>query len=100
MKKSVNGKSFDEIFEQRGKEILHPYAGRIYFAFFHENCDLNSIVQVYKVQKKESDFFTSFILWVDGDFWLKQKTSFGSDPKLYEATPDQIDLLNLYKSEQ
>jgi hypothetical protein len=99
MKKSVNGKSFDEIFGQRGKEVESPSIGGIYFSFIKESQSLSAIVKVYKLQKEELDFYASYILWADGNFWTKQKHIYGGEPVLFEATPDQIDLLNAYKNE-
>ena len=104
MKNSVNGKSFDEIFEQRGKKVqiselkkgdshLHLNKnGDIWLSVFDGMRDTDS-----------TNVGTSSCLCFDGfDSCVNcegREMGFydGDIASFYEATPDQIDLLNSYK---
>ena len=99
MKNSVNNKSFDEIFAQRGEQVQPEsmVEGRVYFSADEGNQDLNAIIQIQAWQPSNRDFYTTYILWGDGDFWAAGKALFGGESTFYEATPDQIELLNSYR---
>lgn len=100
MKKSVNGKTFDEIFAQRGKRISigELKEGKVYLFDQKRRFDWDWIGRVANTVP----LYDLFIL-------LKEHIpSDGSDCRgagiysrdvtaIHEATPDQIDLLNAYK---
>jgi len=103
MKKSVNGKSFDEIFGQRGKkvEFADMVKGVIYFCPKRDGF-WGSIFEV--APKNYRTFSNGVIQCVNilvenevlSDYCLHET----SGAEHYEATKDQIDLLNAYKNDQ
>jgi hypothetical protein len=101
MKKSVNGKSFDEIFAQRGRmvSIGELKDGKVYLFDQKGRFDWDWIGRV----SKEKSIF--FVIWFgkqyiasDGDVrTLDGGIDYRDVAAIHEATPDQIDLLNAYK---
>lgn len=102
MKNSVNGKTFDEIFDQRGErvEIDKIKSGGSYIAELVDYFTFNWLFELAVVQ--------SWKLAVDIAVSSDDATVFKSDSQtdyidkkevdcIYEATPDQIALLNSYK---
>ena len=104
MKNSVNGKSFDEIFEQRGKKVqiselkkgdshLHLNKNRdIWLSVFDGMRDTDS-TNVGTSSCLCFDGFDSCVNCEGRDMGFYD----GDTASFYEATPDQIDLLNSYK---
>lgn len=90
MKKSVNGKSFDEVFGQRGKSVS--------FAKLKINV-------VYFCEESDADYACIFIgnsllLTEEGILYTSRyDDSIFEKDGLFIATPDQITLLNAYKNE-
>jgi hypothetical protein len=101
MKKEVNGKSFDEIFAQRGKRVSFGELkeGKVYLFDQKGRFDWDWIGRV----AKRGPLYGIDILLEglriasDGD----EGCGAGLDSiyvrAIHEATPDQIDLLNAYK---
>ena len=100
MKKSVNGKTFDEIFAQRGIEVdkMTLKDGEVYL---FDQKGLFDWDFIGRISKEKSPIFH---IWFDspqiasdgkvrnyGGIYYSEVTAF------YKATPDQIDLLNAYK---
>jgi hypothetical protein len=105
MKKlSVNGKTFDEVFAERGEAIipLNLKECEIYLQI----CDKSgyiSIRHIYKIVFSEAytDFFISssgYYGSICGDTRYHDLDE--NYNKFYEATQNQIELLNLYKNEK
>lgn len=97
-KLSVNGKSLDEIFAQRGKEVKvdEMEQGNIYITdetFIEWSC-------IFKLYKKEFRFaetlFRAYYAVTQNGYYTTDRLIGGET--IYEATPDQIALLELYKS--
>jgi hypothetical protein len=111
MKKSVNGKSFDEIFEQRGKEVnISDMIDNECYLIVQQGFDYNWIVIFDNIICKHSvasctDVPTSACLASDDAYFdtNEKGSGFGleyySIRGVYEATPDQRELLNAYKNE-
>ena len=93
MKKSVNGKSFDEIFSQGGSKVnLSAIKPGIY-------SDDDGIFEY--LGKPELCHIYCNELDNNGRFRFKNRPSivvFIKDSVFYEATPDQIELLNAYRN--
>ncbi len=102
MKHSVNGKSFDEIFEQRGKRvrIRQMLKGRVYLLDQEHNYTWNWLIYFECIE--DGGVIASTVeLASDGDTQILPHTDriggCNSVNAVFEATPDQIDLLNSYK---
>lgn len=97
-KQSVNGKSFDEIFAQRGEEVEvdEMKKGNIYIT----DETLTDLSCIFKLAE-EGFGFADKPFWayyaVDQDGYYDTETKIYGEA-FYEATPDQIDLLNAYKN--
>lgn len=99
MEKSVNGKSFDEIFAQRGKEVKveEMERGKVYITdetFTYWPC-------IFKLAEEWFGFadkpFWAYYAVTQNGYYDTETQIYGE--AFYEATPDQIDLLNAYKNE-
>jgi len=107
--KNVNNKSFDEKFKQRG--ILTSFSkiesGKIYL-FVSSNCAWNWICEFYSVIPKTNqvEVVITSCLCSDGCSFSIFSPEDNSGLlrseilAIYEATPDQINLLNSYRYEQ
>jgi hypothetical protein len=108
MKKSVNGKSFDEIFAERGREVKieEMVKGKVYLFDKEGKYPWDWIAKfggLRNIKKyPDAEVGTYNLLCSDGSsFFVNDKIDEGGfrreDTNAYfEATPDQIDLLNLY----
>ena len=107
MKKSVNGKSFDEIFEERGEEhASHIFkVGNPYF-YVHSVGAKNYCIFEHLHKNKASVSAKSCLVLYNGEnemFCKDNKTGLDVLNKVplcgtfYEATLNQIALLNAYK---
>lgn len=97
--KLINGKTFDEIFEQRGKEVNAEKTkeGEMYLldqtechewfklSLFKEKCPDSGSIDV-----------RSFDLYDDGDIGTGDGFLMTNVSRFYLATPDQIELLKMY----
>jgi len=107
MKKSVNGKSFDEIFAERGKkvEFAEMVSGECYIAI-PISAPVCRVIFIFTRTKVKTciDIVMSDAIDDDGSLFCDKNyrcdigVSF-SDNNIYIATKDQIDLLNSYKTE-
>jgi len=105
MKKQVNGLTFDEVFEERGKEIKvsEMVKDRVYLC---DQLDVFGWLKLIKFKgvapsRYNIDILTSTILYSDGDdgddnpgLGMKIRNA----KAFYEATPNQIALLNAHKN--
>jgi len=99
MKKSINNPSFDEIFAERGKEvkISKLKKGGVYF-FVPFGRRLNII---HKHKKTEGDkMWCECVVFDDRDYLIGGCVRFSDIATAYEATQNQIALLNSYISGQ
>ena len=102
MKHSVNGKSFDEIFGQRGTKVRMDkmLKGGIYLLDQEHNYTWNWLIYFDCIDDGEV-FASTVELASDGDNHILPHTDrigrCNSVKAVFEATPDQIDLLNSYK---
>ena len=105
--KLINGKTFDEVFAERGKEttIDEMVVGNIYL-LERNSCkwnwlsnfaglnDLNNhpMSEIGTIHNLASDGYDSFVNSTDrrSGFTREQITA------VYEATPSQVELLNMY----
>ena len=102
-KLSINGKSFDEIFEQRGKEVqVSDMAGHgVYFAEdVADKNQLHALIEYAGLTHDNTGTASYCILFFDGEFIDNYNepcdyAPFG-DIKYLETTPDQVALLNIY----
>lgn len=101
MKHSVNGKSFDDIFAQRGKRANKRKlkVGNVYFADQSGIWNVNWLFAFTSLKNKK--LIGSSCIASNAKYY--NTVSFGIDESdfklLREATPDQIDLLNSYKNQ-
>ena len=103
MKKSVNGKSFDEIFGQRGRGIRTKEikAGAVVLNVYEFTfTDFIWISIERRIKIRNGLIYTGECLYEDGQYMKTNFYTLNSEFKFYEATPDQIALLNAYKYEQ
>lgn len=102
-KLSVNGKTFDEIFEQRGKQIQPQTMknGNIYLLDQNGKFEWNWLIIFNKL--KNQSVWSCFELCNDVSYddkpFLFATSHLSEVTSFHEATPDQIALLNLYKSQ-
>jgi len=100
MKKSVNGKSFDEIFEERGKEVKNMVKG-IAYLILCDDSDLWLFTFNGILNRKYSYIGCLTSLCHDGTCYTYTE-DMGFEPsdfiKAFTATQNQIALLNAYKS--
>ena len=96
MKKSVNGKSFDEIFSERGTLVTRDdfTKSSVYF-FDGEKDSQKSISPIIDISN--TSFYFDFELFGDGLYHKEGAYILGSKVTAFTATPNQIDLLNAYK---
>lgn len=99
MKKlSVNRKSFDEIFEQRGAMLLNIESlsfGEIYLFVGRRNT-----LSIFELGRREGySYLFNCEIENNGDFHTVNQYHLALDSEIHIATPDQIALLNLYKSQ-
>lgn len=97
MKKSVNGKSFDEIFEQKGERIQSFMLRNGHFYLSIGTLDEPKSIIEYDLYYNYN-IHCSEILTIGGLLAQVRKT-ISIDGDFFKATTDQIALLNLYKSE-
>ena len=101
MKHSVNGKSFDDIFEQRGTkvQINEQKIGSI--LLIETPCGYNWLVLFGGLTDKYGlDVLTPICLASNDAFYdedEEQGLNWCDIDSFYEASQDQIDLLNSYK---
>lgn len=98
MKKSVNGKTFDEIFEQKGEiiETKDLFFNTVYL-FVSENYKF--IAELSHVDDIDGMLMLNDSICNDGEFDSDEgKMGLYAD-FIYVPTEAQISLLNLYKSE-
>jgi len=107
MKKSVNGKSFDEVFEQRGEEVKldEMKKGEVYLLDFTYlfQCIKLARFDGMQPEKERVDVLVLSRLYNDGDYAENEPGdgcgSLSTEiDKIFSATPDQIALLNSYKN--
>jgi len=99
MKKlSVNGKDFDEVFAEKGNPILiqNMIEGNVYFWHDFDCPHLSSIIKFSDYHR--SEIFVKSGLFDNGQVIRKTSYMFESYDIFFEATPNQIYLLNAYKS--
>lgn len=96
MKKSVNGLTFEEIFAQRG-EITHFSDIKYKNVYYSTEAEgrFATIFEVLPMLNKcimlvSTGYISKCAICIDAVF---------SGTDIYEATPDQIELLNAYKNE-
>lgn len=101
MKKSVNGKTFDEIFEQRGKEatLEEMVKGRTYLFEQLKQWGWFFLGEYSTDFSMRGWIGINIGIWSTGGITDCDSISCGEVDKIFEATPDQIDLLNAYKNE-
>jgi hypothetical protein len=97
-KQSVNGKSFDEIFAQRGNRVEVDEMEQGMFYINDET--LIGWSCIFKLYKKEFGFAEKLFR---AYYAVNRNGYYGTDrlirgESFYEATPDQIALLNAYKN--
>ena len=105
--KTINGKTFDEIFAQRGKKVkVEEMKERNVYLFVNNErsydwlaifAGLNDIFEcpdseIGMIHLLASDGYSYFIDNTDKTFVLSRK----DNTSIHQATPDQIELLNLY----
>lgn len=97
MKKSVNGKSFEEIFEQRGEKSEQNKCKK---AHFYLTIYGDSIWLCLFCKVKNGCLSSKSNLSISGNWYPDEEFDYSfNDMVIYEATPDQIALLNAYKNE-
>ena len=105
MKKSVNGKSFDEIFGQRGEEVKpNQMIYGEYYLLVHTLCSPTHSIAIFKklggIDNKPDKMMAAniecMIFQNTQSIFFSGSTTFSL---AFEATPDQIELLNAYKNE-
>jgi hypothetical protein len=109
MKKSVNGKSFDEIFEQRGKEVQVSEMVENTTYLFVTNPEIFAQVSIgrfCKFQKEQErvDAIITGQVFTSGNFYENKESDkcgilMAHQKSIFEATTDQRELLNAYKNE-
>lgn len=99
MKNSVNGKTFDEIFEQRGRKVSvkKMVIGNVYFYPSVSNNPWAWIFILKSIDIENHDVMDSFSVDDEGYTCDKNSSGFADSVIYYKATPDQIALLNSYK---
>lgn len=100
MKKSVNGKSFDEIFAQRGKRVSigELKEGNVYLFDQDGIFDWNWIGRISTEKSALLDiWFDNQSISSNGDECWSGGIRSCDVTAIHEATPDQIDLLNAYE---
>jgi len=98
MKKSVNGKSFDEIFAERGAQVQveEMKIGEYYFT----ECPTFLIDWISIFDKiDEGKVWRIISIANSGNLYGNGSIGINEIGVIFTATPDQIALLNLYKSE-
>jgi len=100
MKKSVNGKSFDEIFGQRGEEVAPSElkTSNIYLFDQEGVYTWNWLAVLSNHNTREYPF--GFSISSKNEIIIGMGIDEDEVKTIYEATPDQIDLLNSYKNER
>jgi|SRR5665647_18591 len=99
MKNSVNGKTFDEIFDQFARQI-NPESmdkGLIYFATDDGNRWIFEFSGVSNAESYDLYMFNDSIGNCDGFENNNGSEGVSNGCQFYEATPDQIALLKSYK---
>lgn len=99
MKKlSVNGKTFEEIFGERGAEVdeFDLLGGRVYF-LKDKSGDTDALVDVIGVNDKVR---SAAYVFYDGEAHIgyAEGYCFIGESIYYEATPNQIALLEAYRT--
>lgn len=96
MKKSVNGLGFDAIFAEKGKEV--KFEDLDLKKTYYSSSGIKSRAAIFctkRVTEKchmvvDSGYYSEYAIFCKFIF---------NECKIFEATPNQIDLLNAYKTE-